>query len=98
MNLIGADMSALIEAAEKLLLETIRGVFTKTPENAPQDVQKEIAETLALLKELTVDDDPQAIQLRALKIYLAIVQHVRVGGKVNFLGSKSNKTLKIRLR
>lgn len=65
----------------------------KKPEN------QQISEVVKELQTLTTDDTEEAVLLRGLTVWRAIVRHVKAGGTVKFLGPGTEvKTMKVRLR
>lgn len=91
----GAEMGLSDTLVE--FLDALKDPF-RWVQSMPKDPKKEIENTIATLQKLTLDEDPVDIQLRALKVYLAIVQHSKAGGVVKFLGRPPDRTLKIRRR
>lgn len=77
--------------------ESLRDLFDIEP--GPPTDEDQLKDVLAELRGQTTDSTDEGVLLRGLVVYRAIVNHVKAGGKVEFVGPGiAVKTLKVRLR
>lgn len=77
--------------------ESLRELFDIDP--GPPTDEDQLHDVLSDLRGKTKDSTDGAVLLRGLVIYRAIVNHVKAGGKVEFVGPGiAVKTLKVPLR